>query len=345
VKKAEPSKPAILFLYSELADYFIACLKCLSQSYEVDIHVIHWAVNKEAPFAFHFPQGIHFYEKSQFSFSELKNKVKEISPDCIYCSGWIDKDYLKIAKGFRKKIPVIIGIDSQWQGTFKQYLACIISRFTIKTIFSHCWVPGNRQKRYALNLGFENNRIMLGAYSSDVDKFMALGEKFLPGKIKKYPHILIYAGRYNRVKGIKDLWEAFTDWQNEQPNDWELWCLGTGTETYPEHPKIKHFGFIQPENMDYFIENGGIFILPSLFEPWGLVLHEFAAAGFPLICSDAVGASEAFLTNNENGFIFKAGNKDALNDCISKLTSYNSSALIEMGNKSRQKAMQITPHL
>ena len=91
-------KPRLLFLYSELADYFIACLKKLAEMHEVEIHVIHWPVNKEAPFAFNFPVGINFYQKDKFTKEQLIEKIDEISPDFIYCSGWMDNDYLMAAK-------------------------------------------------------------------------------------------------------------------------------------------------------------------------------------------------------------------------------------------------------
>ena len=155
--------------------------------------------------------------------------------------------------------------------------------------------------------------------------------------------MLIYAGRYYTFKGITDLWDTFISWQNEEPNDWELWCVGTGTEVPVQHPKIKHLGFIQPENFSPVIENGGVFILPSHFEPWGVVLHEFAAASFPLIASDAVGAGTAFIKEADNGFIFKSGDKGELKKILKKISSLKDEDLLKMGAKSREKALSTTP--
>ena len=47
------------------------------------------------------------------------------------------------------------------------------------------------------------------------------------------------------------MWNAFVKWQQNNPSDWELWCVGTGDEweNKVEHDKIKHFGFIQPSKM------------------------------------------------------------------------------------------------
>ena len=51
----------------------------------------------------------------------------------------------------------------------------------------------------------------------------------------------------------------------------------------------------------------GVFVLPSIYEPWALVLQEFAAAGLPILCSSICGASPHFVINNYNGYTFTAG--------------------------------------
>jgi len=338
-------KPRLLFLYSELADYFLACIRTLISVYDVEVHIIHWQVNKEAPFAFDFPVGAYFYEKEKFTKKSLREKIRQLDPDFIYCSGWMDKEYLTSVSGYKKNIPVVIGLDTKWEGTLKQRVACYLSKVTINTIFSYCWVPGNQQKKYALKLGFKAENIMMGYYSADTDYFSKLGIKATNNKKKKYPRRLIYVGRYYEFKGIKDLWKAFIEWEEKKENDWELWCLGTGDIEPIVHPKIKHFGFVQRRDMAYFLEETGIFIMPSHFEPWGVVLHEFAAAGFPLICSDAVGSAEAFLAEGENGYLYKAGNIEELMESINRITSLSNIKLLEMGSKSVNMAVKITPKM
>jgi glycosyltransferase involved in cell wall biosynthesis len=182
-----------------------------------------------------------------------------------------------------------------------------------------------------------------GYYSADVDYFMKLGDEAIPGKRVHFPHRFIFTGRYYSFKGIHDLWSAFIEWQAEEPNDWELWCAGTGSETPIMHPKIKHLGFIQPEGFAPLIQQGGVFVLPSHIEPWGVVLHEFAAAGFPLIASDSVGAADAFIESGKNGYIFKAGNKDELKLLLKKIASLTSEELLNMGAYSKRKALAISP--
>ncbi|MCX6297145.1 MAG: glycosyltransferase, partial [Bacteroidetes bacterium] len=89
----------------------------------------------------------------------------------------------------------------------------------------------------------------------------------------------------------------------------------------------------------------GVFVLPSHFEPWGVVIHEFASSGFPIICSDKVGAKTAFVENNYNGYIYESGNIKALKAVLLKMILASPEKLLEMGEKSVEKAKQITPEI
>ena len=338
-------KIQILFLYTELASYFLACVKALQANHPVEIHIVKWPLNQEAPFDFDFKENIFFYDRKAFSKRDLLKLTEKISPDIIYCSGWIDKDYLQVCKKNKQAIPVVVGLDNQWKGSFKQWLAVLTSSFTLHPYFTHAWIPGAKQHTYAKKLGFEEDHILKGFYSADFNLFYNYHLKNKKSKQEHFPKRFIYVGRYIEHKGIKDLWKSFIELQQDQQNDWELWCLGTGPliSQSPEHPKIKHFGFVQPSQMERFIAETGVFVLPSHFEPWGVVVHEFAAAGFPLICSDKVGASSIFLQEGVNGHVYPSGNGDALKEALRKMMNCRNGELFEMSEQSVEKARLITP--
>jgi len=336
-------KKKIVFLYTEPAGYFIACLNELVTRSNIEVHLVRWAVNKEAPFQFKFPDDVFLYNRNSYNSYQLAELIRTLSPDVICCSGWIDKDYTKICKLFRTEIPVIVIIDNQWKGTWKQRLAAFLSPFTVLNHYTHAFIPGSLQAEFAKRLGFKKNNILSGYYTADVDLFRKHYLKNKETKKNNFPKRFIYTGRYYEFKGIKDLWKAFTELQVEQPNDWELWCLGVGDIEPIVHPKIKHFGFVQPEEMEKHICQTGVFVLPSRFEPWGVVLHEFAAAGFPLVCSDETGARTAFVEDGKNGFVFNAGNVAELKLVLKKVMEMNAEELLKMGEISAEKALTITP--
>lgn len=333
----------IVFLYTELAGYFLSCISELSKINDVEIHIVRWPVNKEAPFNFNFSEAVKVYNRKDFNDESLSNLIREINPSAIYSSGWIDKGYMKVCKLFRNKIPVIVGFDNQWHGTLKQHLASLFSLKKIHPYFNHCWVPGKPQYEYALRLGFKPNKILTGFYVADYHLFHSFYEKYLQSKTNNFPKRFIYIGRYYDFKGIEEMWQAFINLDKKHAVDWELWCLGTGDIAPVDHPKIKHFGFVQPADLENFVAQTGVFVLPSRFEPWGVVVHEFAAAGFPLLCSKAVGANSDFLEDGINGYVFETSNALSLEKMMEKVISKTPAELLGMGNKSAAKAASITP--
>lgn len=330
-----------VFLYTEIAEYFLACCNRLAEHGEV--HIVRWPVNKEAPFQFSVNPAIRLYSKQDYSLPQLQELVASLKPDVLICSGWIDKDYLKISKAYFKKIPTVMTCDTHWTGSLKQRLATVLSRFTLLRIFSHAWVPGGIQRRYALKLGFRADHIHTGFYSCDLGFFNGVYDQQKPPKEQQFPKRFLYVGRYYEFKGIQELWQAFAELQQEQPNDWELWCLGAGDLEPVQHPKIRHFGFVQPKELGKYTSQTGVFILPSHFEPWGVVVHEFAASGFPLLLSEPVGARDAFLKEGLNGFVFRAGDVGSIKEQLKQVIALSEARLLEMGAQSHALAQAISP--
>ena len=70
-------KKKIVFLYSELAGYFIACINELLKTPHIEIHIIHWEVNKEAPFNISFLPSVNLYPR-KLIYKDLN--VEEVKP-------------------------------------------------------------------------------------------------------------------------------------------------------------------------------------------------------------------------------------------------------------------------
>lgn len=334
----------ILFLYTELANYFLSSVKELAKNGH-SIHIVRWPINKEAPFQFDIPDNITVYNRDKYNTQEILQLVNTIQPELIICSGWIDSAYTKVCKKYKNSVPTVLTMDNQWYGTFRQKVLCFIASWKLHRAFSHIWVPGEPQKKYALKLGFPEDNIETGFYSADVPFFSALAQART--KAKKYPHRLLYIGRYIHVKGMDLLFKAWMEICEEEPHDWELWCAGTGLlyDQRPKHPQIKHLGFLQPSEFQEYLQGAGLFVLPSRFEPWGVVVHEMAAAGFPMVVSSSVGSVTQFLKQGVNGYIFQNENKNELKSALKKLIAMPDSELQKMAQKSYQLGTSYTPKM
>ncbi len=333
------AQPKIVFLYSEIAGYFLACAKELSK--QANVLIVRWEVNQEAPFKFDFPKELNIVVKNDFTLKGLKQKVFDFKPDVVVCSGWMDKDYLNIIKAFKKTIPTILTLDNHWTGDLKQKLASVISPFYLTNKFTHAWVPGNPQYHFAKKLGFKH--ILKGVYCADVDNFNLFYNQQQP----VFKHQFLYVGRYVKHKGIFEMWQAFIELQSETPNNWEMLCIGTGDEwdNKINHPKIKHVGFIQPAEMEQYLNNKSVYVLPSKFEPWGVTVQEFAVTSCPLILSKNVGAAEQFLVDGENGYLIDEVTVESLKKAMKKIINLTEKQLLKMSKKSHQLGVSYTPKM
>ncbi len=328
----------IVFLYTELAEYIKACMDRLAET-GVQVHVFAYPVNPEAPFQFNFENSAcRYYERNDFSDAELEEKVRKIQPQAIVCSGWVDKSYLAVCRKMKNDCRTVLALDTQIEEGIKARLSFNRARVLYKPIFSDAWVPGTPQLKFAQKLGFGVDHIYTGFYTANIGKWGEMGVK-LP--LKSFPKRFVFVGRYVDFKGVNELWEAFARLSN---SGWELFCAGQGP-LFPkrkESPGIHHLGFVQPADLDKFVAAGGIFVLPSHKEPWGVVLHEFAAAGYPLISSSKVGAASAFLAEGENGYLFSPGKVGELVNVLFRMTQLPESTLIEMGERSKELASRIS---
>jgi glycosyltransferase involved in cell wall biosynthesis len=126
-----------------------------------------------------------------------------------------------------------------------------------------------------------------------------------------------------------------------------LWIIGNGSlrDGIPDDDRIVMMDFMQPNELAIFAKGGGVLVLPSRHEAWGVVLHEFAAAGFPIICSDSCGAADEFVRHGYNGFIFKTGDTDELCRSMVAMTSLTLEQRRSMGANSHDLSRHINPEI
>ncbi|MBE9179525.1 glycosyltransferase family 4 protein [Oculatella sp. LEGE 06141] len=79
---------------------------------------------------------------------------------------------------------------------------------------------------------------------------------------------------------------------------------------------IKYVGFQDPDSLHPFFRQADLFVLPSRYDGWGVVVNQALGAGLPIICSDAVGAAYDIIQPGVNGHIFPAGDVDALTEAL-----------------------------
>ena len=99
-------------------------------------------------------------------------------------------------------------------------------------------------------------------------------------------------------------------------------------------------GFVQPEALPDTFARASCLILPSRSEHWGVVIHEAAPAGRPIICSTTCGASVSLVLDGYNGFVFEAGDAKALAAAMLRMHNASPAAWRQMSEASAMLARQ-----
>lgn len=163
-----------------------------------------------------------------------------------------------------------------------------------------------------------------------------------------WPHVFLYIGRYAAVKNMRRMERAFIKavekvrgGEGEKVRPWVLRCIGGG-ELWDErtiHPRIEHLGYKSPDEIQNYVQDAGCFVLPSIYEPWGVVVHEAALMGLPMLCSTQIQAATAYLKDGENGFSFDPLDEDAMTSVFLKVMRMADKNLVRMGRESFELGM------
>jgi len=245
-------------------------------------------------------------------------------------------------------VPIVMGLDSQWNNSLRQRLgAKLIKHVYKKRYFSYAWVPGPLQYECAARLGFEHDEIISHLLTGNTHIFSEAASALEQEKAEQYPKQFLYVGRFTASKGIDILIDALKQYQQTNPTGWGLTCIGNGPleSLLQQQLGITIKPFAEQTSLATVARQMGALILPSRYEPWGVVAHEFAAAGLPLLLSNKVGARQQFLIDGFNGYTFTPASAEDLALKMSQLACATDNGLLAMAKASRQLASTLSPEI
>ena len=194
----------------------------------------------------------------------------------------------------------------RWKETLKKMLV---------RSFDTALVAGPRQCDYLVGLGLPPERIVQGCNAVD-NTFYAerstafkrdpAGRSGLP--VRNY---FLAVSRFAPEKNLPCLIRAYATYRRRVSDEhaWDLVLCGDGPEAARIDAVIQenglshaihHPGFLQADELVRWYAFASGFVLPSLIEPWGLVVNEAAACGLPLLISDRAGSAEVLVPRAAN---------------------------------------------
>ncbi|MFA5111587.1 MAG: glycosyltransferase family 4 protein [Desulfobaccales bacterium] len=216
---------------------------------------------------------------------------------------------------------------------------------------------GRLNAEYYRSYGIGAERIFSMPYAVDNDFFRdqaraAAGERerlrqalgLEPGR-----PVILYASKLSQVKRGIDLLEAYLRMSPDgvqEPRPY-LVFIGEGDQrrVLEERARatnwrsIKFLGFKNQTELPQYYDLCDVLVLPSVYEPWGLVINEVMNAGRAVIVSDQVGCAPDLVRNGENGYVFKTGDIAGLKEALAMVTG-DQSRCQAMGRKSLELISQ-----
>ncbi|WP_104711716.1 glycosyltransferase family 4 protein [Helicobacter felis] len=144
---------------------------------------------------------------------------------------------------------------------------------------------------------------------------------------RPYAQKFICIARLTSVKNLEFLLGVFAKLPNLS-----LSLVGTGEleESLKNmaSSNVRFLGAVENTRLHALLCAHDILILPSLSEPWGLVVEEALAVGLPVLVSKACGA-QVLVQEGVNGYLFDLQDETQLKECLEKLNPASYQTLLE----------------
>lgn len=95
----------------------------------------------------------------------------------------------------------------------------------------------------------------------------------------------LYVGRVDANKGCRELFEFFLRYTKTHPVRLTLVLIGKAVLDIPDHPRIRHFGFLEDEDKFDAIAAADLLLMPSFYESLSMVALETWALGRPVLAN------------------------------------------------------------
>jgi glycosyltransferase involved in cell wall biosynthesis len=215
----------------------------------------------------------------------------------------------------------------------------------VRTVFARTtgfMVSGTLNADYYRHYGGDERTFFLLPWAVDNDRFAAASADGLRERYGIAPDevVILFSAKLVPRKDPMTLLRAFEAMTHGDRA--ALVFMGDGelrseleAHAREHHVENVHFiGFINQREIPGHYAMSDVFVLPSLYEPRGAVINEAMACGLPVIVTDRCGSIGDIVQENENAFVYPAGDSVALRDALDRIVS-DDDLRQRMGGRSR----------
>lgn len=314
----------IVFCWPIPSGYMAACWRELAARPGVAVLVVAFDHLKDCHTEFRNDELLRDVPHRLLSGPEQKNArlihdlVADFGPDVVCVSGWGHAPYRALARSAALgQCRFVMAMDNPRRYDLRQALGRWLLRPFVRRM-DRVFVTGERCWQLARYLGAREECIGRGTtYGVDWAGLSPAYEQRMR-RCDGWPRRFLFVGRYAPIKGVPVLLDAYRRYRGTVRDPWPLATCGSGPlkGALQGEDGIEDLGFRQPSELLAVMASSGVFVLPSLHDPWPLALVEHCAAGLPVICSEACGSAVELVRPRHNGLFVATGNEQALADAM-----------------------------
>ena len=283
---------------------------------------------------------------------EIHTRVLEVlnraEPDVVFAPATPFPEGMAAVAYRRRSGARVIMMDDAWEHTDRRGAIVAAVKRLIHANIDGAFIPAPSHAAYYAKLGFPQDRIVFGVDVVDNERFAegadraraAAGSIELAGA--RLADYFLYVGRFLPRKGLDTLLAAYARYRERSvgpPRD--LVLVGGGERlaaVWRGAARIDGVHFAGAQHGEELCRYYGLaraLVVPSLSDPWALVVNEGLASGLPVIVSAGCGAARTLVRENENGWCFPPGDVGALTELLLRAAAASPDRLKQMGEKSR----------
>jgi glycosyltransferase involved in cell wall biosynthesis len=120
------------------------------------------------------------------------------------------------------------------------------------------------------------------------------------------PYVL-YVGRIDVNKGCGELFDYFLRYTNRSERPLDLVLIGTPVMPIPEHPRIRHLGYVSDADKYDVLAGAEALVMPSYFESLSMVMLEAWAIGVPVLANGRCDVLAGQCLRSNAGLYYESG--------------------------------------
>lgn len=317
----------LIFIYTSLPGYMFHCIENLALNISYKIILVETSYNKNYPVKF---SSSNFQIINLTEFNNLIQKIDNRDIQKVFITGWGNSEIRYFTKYFYKNnVNLVLLSDQPFKNNFRQKIGKkFIQRYLKK--FKYVIVPGKAGYDLMRYYGVKDENIRIGLYTA-TNKIFSYA-KALRDNFKNYPKVFLFDGQFIKRKGVEFLINEYSQYLKLSKNHWELVMVGKGELEYIIPPFVKNLGFVHQDSLGDVYANAGCFVLPSFEDHWGVVIHQAALAGLPLLITPFCMSHYDLFKENENGYFIDPNIKGSLTNAMLKIENAGINKLRYMGN-------------